>query len=182
MLVGFGFKRDAAEEFNAEAELEVGEWAERGVVLVEDTVDEIGGVACADLEVWGDPAEGALEVVADVEGDAAGAETVGLVAGGRGDEAGKLVLESTRDELSVETEDDVAGFAALVDKQCVGLGVGGDAVGKTKHIDGDGGVDGEDVVEAVADRGDEDGCPAGGGFMNAGDSGASVPAVQRGRD
>src|ERR1700730_18766438 len=160
--------------------MEVGERAERGVVLVEDAVGQVGGVASAEIEVWGDAAEGALEAVADVEGDAAGAETVGLVAGGRGNEAGKLVLESARDELSVETEDDVAGYAALVDEQCVGLGVGGETVGETKHIDGDGGIDGEGVVEAVADRWNEDGCPAGGGFMDAGDGSSGVQAAQRG--
>ena len=130
----------------------------------------------------GDAAVGALEAVADVEGDAAGAEAVGFVAGGRGDEAGELVLELTWDELSVETEDDVAGFAAPGDEFSVRFGVGGQAVGEAKHVDGDGGVDGEGVVEAVSDRWNEDGCPAGGGFMDAGDGGAGVPAVQRGRE
>ena len=61
-----------------------------------EPVDEGGGVASTDFEVRGETAEGALEAVADVEGDAAGGETVVLVAGGRGDEAGKMVLESTR--------------------------------------------------------------------------------------
>ena len=157
----------------------MGERAERGVVLGDDAVDEGRGVAAADLEVRREAAEGALEVIADVEGDAAGGETVGLVACGCGDEAGELVLEVTWDELGVEAEDDVAEFAALVDELRVGLGVGGAALGEAVHVDGDGGVDGEDVVEAVADGGSGEGRPAGDGVVDAGEGGAGVPAMQR---
>ena len=116
LLVGVALEGDAAEEVDAEADLKVGEWAERGVVLGDGAVDERAGVAGTDLEVGSEAAEGSLEVIADVEGDAAGGETVGFVAGWRGDEAGELVLKETWDELGVETEDDVAGFAALVDE------------------------------------------------------------------
>jgi hypothetical protein len=76
LLVGLGLKVDAAQEFDAEADLEVGQRAERGVIFGEDTVDESGGVACTDLEIRGDAAEAALEVVAEVEGDASGGEAV----------------------------------------------------------------------------------------------------------
>ncbi len=122
------------------------------------------------------------KMIADVEGDAAGGETVGLVACGCGNEAGELVLELTWDELGMEAEDDVAGFAALVDELRVGLGVGGEALGEAVHVDGDGGVDGEGVVEAVADGGSEEGRPAGDGVVDAGEGGAGVPAMQRIRD
>ena len=64
------------------------------------------------LEVGSDAAVGALEVIADVEGDAAGGEAVGFVSGGRRYEAGELVLEEARDELSVEAEDEVTEFGA----------------------------------------------------------------------
>ena len=79
----------------------------------------------------------------------------------------------------MEAEDDVAGFAALVDELGVGLGMGGETLGETVHVDGDGGVDGEDVVEAVADGGGGEGGPAGGGVVDAGEGDACVPAVKR---
>ena len=43
----------------------------------------------------------------------------------------------------MEAEDEVAGFAALVDELGVGLGMGGAALGEAVEVDGDGGVDGE---------------------------------------
>src|ERR1700733_1766683 len=140
LFVGVALKRDAAEEIDAEANLEVGERAERGVVLGDGAVDQRCRVAGADLKSWSDAAEGALEVVIDVEGDAAGGETVGLVAGGCGKGAGDLVLEETRDELGVEAEDDIAGLAALVDEQSGGLGMGGGAFWERGKVNGGGGL------------------------------------------
>jgi hypothetical protein len=105
-----------------EAGLEVGERAEGGVGLVIETVNEGGGVAGADLNIRGDAAEGAFEVVGDVEGDAAGGEAVELVAGGDGDGTGELVGEEGGDELGVGGEDELAELATLVDEQGVGSG------------------------------------------------------------
>ena len=81
LLVGIGLEGDAAEEIDGEADLEVGEGAERGVVLGDETIDEGGGVAGPDFEVRSDAAVGALEEVVEVEGEAAGGETVGFVSG-----------------------------------------------------------------------------------------------------
>ena len=79
----------------------------------------------------------------------------------------------------METEDDVAGFAALIDELRSGLWVSGAALGETVEVDGNGGVDGEDVVEAVADGRGEEGRPTGNRVMDSGEGGAGVPAMQR---
>ncbi len=77
----------------------------------------------------------------------------------------------------MEAEDDITGFATLADETCVGLGMGGEALGEAVHVDGDGRVDGEGVVDGVADGGRGEGGPAGGGLVKAGDGEAGVPSV-----
>ncbi len=69
-----------ANEIYAEAELEVGERAEGGVGFVDLAVDEGGGVSAAEFEDGGEAAVAAFEVIVEVEGHAAGGETVGFVA------------------------------------------------------------------------------------------------------
>ena len=80
--------------------------------------------------------------------------------------------------MSVETEDDVAGFTTLTDEPIVRFRVGGSALGEAVDVDRDGSVDGEDVVKAVADTWGCKSRPAGDGVVDAGDGEASVPAVK----
>lgn len=167
IFVGVGLEEDVAEELDAETELVVGDGAEGGVVFVDEAIDEVTGVADAELDVGGETTEGALEVVGEVEGATAGGEAVGFVAGGRRDRDVCLIEEVAGDELGVEAEDDVSELAALVDEELASPGTGGEVFGQTIHVDGKGGVDAEDVVEAVADGGGCERGPAYDGVVNA---------------
>ena len=42
----------------------------------------------------------------------------------------------------MDIEDSIAQLAALVDQECMGRGMGGEALGETVHVDGDARVDG----------------------------------------
>ena len=80
----------------------------------------------------------------------------------------------------METEDDIAGFTTLTNELSIRSRVGGSALSEAVEVNGDGSVDGKDVVEAVTDTRSCKSRPAGDGVVDAGDGEASVPAVKRG--
>ena len=77
----------------------------------------------------------------------------------------------------MESEEDVCEFCVLGNEPGIWRGMSRLAVGEAEDVDGESGVDGEDVVEAVAPGGGGEGCPAGDGVVDAGDGKAGVPAV-----